>query len=184
METKTKICIVVKAFLEHPTYTIEELAELPEIKKIEISSENILAYLNNPMIIDLFDARTYNDIQNKLNQNLQKNVTTKHFEKPNSRLDGNLKAFSIKIITAKEQRKMDHIYTFTKIHLKHPKISFERIATLYNQNNVIGETVTADYVSECLMSKAYSNFFADNIWNYRPINLLDGQEAIKGEKIK
>lgn len=184
MEIKRKICIVVKAFLEHPTYTMEKLANLPEIKEIKASAKDIQTYLTDPMIINLFDIWTYNTIQNKLNENKQKEIDVDSDQEmtTSQRLSGNHKAFSIKKITPQEKKKMDHIYTFTKIHLRYPKISCDRIAMIYNQNNVIGETVTSDYVSECLMSKTSSNFFADNIWRYSPVNLLDNQQAGKLER--
>ena len=126
MERRTKICIVVKAFLKHSNYTVSELAQLPEIKEIKISSKTILKYLNDPSIINLFDAETYNTIQKLLKQRII-NIDDEQVNEKNNNF--------FKSTDLKDQTRMNHIYTFTRLHLKYPKMSFEKLAELYNQYN-------------------------------------------------
>ena len=52
----------------------------------------------------------------------------------------------------------------------------------YNKNNSRGEIVTGAYVCECLASKSSSNFFADNIWDYKPVNLLQDKKQCERKK--
>lgn len=180
MKKETKICLTVKAFLEHPNYPMTKLAQLPELASIRISRTTILKYLKDPLIIKLFGGKTYDEIQVLLKRNRQnfRKLTQDELEKRRSEI----KETVVRPIKSKEQIRMNHIYTFTCIHLKYPNMSFETIADFYNENNNQGEIVTEDYIRECLATKSNSNFFADNIWIYKPINLLQDEEQNERKK--
>ena len=160
MKKEQKICIAVKAFLEHPTYTMSELSELPELKGISKSS--IQRYLNDSIIINLLGQDTYDNVQALLKKNViaarQKGGINSF--KNNVQVQDSQGRFvaSVKVDnTSKVEQKAKHIVTFSEIFLSNPSLSLQEMVEFYNKNNTTGEVVTRDYVYDCLTSNQVSS---------------------------
>ena len=145
MNKEQKICIVVKAFLEHPTYTMSELSELPELKGISKSS--IQRYLNDSLIINLFGQKTYNNIQALLKKNIMtaRQKGGRNSFKNNVQMQDSQGRFVGSVETdntLKAEVKIKHIIIFSEIFLSNPSLSLQEIAEFYNKSNQNGENVT------------------------------------------
>lgn len=159
MEKNQKVLLTVRAFLQNPNCTIAELSQLPELKKLNISTSAIQRYLNDPIIINLFNKKTYDQIKeqlktNTLNARRRAGITS---FKNNNQTKDQIGRFTGSVRTEdkeKIERKIRHIVTFAEIFLNNPGISLQEIADLYNETNLYGEKVTKAYVYDCLASKS------------------------------
>jgi len=168
MKKEEKICLVVKAFLEHPNYTMTQLAELQELKGISKSS--IQRYLNDPLIINLLGIETYNQIQTLLKKNLlgAKQKGGINSFKNNEQVKDEKGRFVTSIKNddpSKVERKIRHILTFSEIFLNHLSMTLQEIADFYNKTNTYGEVVTRDYVYDCLTNRQTYGVLSDSICN-------------------
>lgn len=192
MEKNQKVLLTVKAFLQHPDYTIAELAELPELKKLKISTSSIQRYLNDPIIVNLFNKKTYDQIKVQLRENTinaRRRAGINTFKNNNQMKDeagrfvGSIRTED----TVKLERKMRHVVAFAEIFLNNPEISLQQIADLYNETNLYGEKVTKAYVYDCLASK--SQYIL--LWEYigdkleqRRFNWGNGTDTVNEEHQK
>lgn len=147
MERRQKICVVVKAFLEHPDYPMMELAELPEVKAAKVSRKTIPKYLTDPTIISLFDSETYNRVQKLFKENRDrvfKNGMGKMIQTKRKHLKKEETAHQFKV------EKSMHVLLLSRISSRYPKMTVEQITKLYNESNDIGEALSVEYVQDCL----------------------------------
>lgn len=151
MERRQKICVIVKAFLEHPDYSMLELAELPEVQAAKISRKTISKYLTDPSIINLLGSETFNKVQ-LLFQNNRTNFKKRAMGKMIETKRSHMKT----PVTSPKRRHIDyaHVLAFIRIKESHPELTIEQIAELYNLSQANGEVVDAQYVSDCLSEEA------------------------------
>lgn len=167
MEKEMKICLVVKCFLKNPTLSMQQLAELPELEGISKSS--IQRYLNNPTVETLFGGETANKIQELLEL---KKISAQQKGGINSFLNNkSVKASGGKFVGSIKSPDLDrlktkcrHIVTFAGIFLNYPTKSLQEIADFYNGTNPDHETVTKDYVYDCLSSKKQYTVLSEDVW--------------------
>lgn len=164
-DKEKKICITVKAFLEHPNFTNEELAKLTGF-----SSSSVQRYLNDPIIKEIFSEETFNKIKELLSNNIkdarrkgginsfQNNEPVKE---SNGYFNGNKKSTQ----TNRLEKKCNDILIFANIFLQNPNLTLEQIADFYNKYYSDKTCdVTRDYVYDCLSSKASYSLLADNLY--------------------
>lgn len=174
MDKSKKICLTVKAFLKHPNLTLVQLAALPELKGISKSS--IQRYLNDSLIVELFDKKTFNKIQEMLEikaSDGHKKGGMNSF-KNNKAIKDSSGKFTGTIKSSDEHRvekKIKHILTFANIYIGHPNMSLQEIADFYNKMNHDGEVVTRDYVYDCLSSREQYNVLSEQLWDMIAIQL-------------
>lgn len=167
MGKKLNIYRTVLAFLEHPTYTMIELSELPELNYISKSS--IQRYLNDPIIIDLFDEETFNKIQSLLKENSlsgRKKGGMHSFEKNEAQKDELGKFIgSVKSDGAhRMENKVKHVLNFVNIFLNNPGMTLQGVADYYNASHAEAH-VTKAYVYDCLTSKDIYDVLGIDVWN-------------------
>ena len=164
-DKEKKICITVKAFLEHPNFTNEELAKLTGF-----SSSSVQRYLNDAIIKEIFSEETFNKIKELLSNNIkdarrkgginsfQNNEPVKE---SNGYFNGNKKSTQ----TNRLEKKCNDILIFANIFLQNPNLTLEQIADFYNKYySDKTSDVTRDYVYDCLSSKASYSLLADNLY--------------------
>ena len=164
-DKEKKICITVKAFLEHPNFTNEELAKLTGF-----SSSSVQRYLNDAIIKEIFSEETFNKIKELLSNNI-KNARRKGginsfqnnepVKESNGYFNGNKKSTQ----TNRLEKKCNDILIFANIFLQNPNLTLEQIADFYNKYySDKACDVTRDYVYDCLSSKASYSLLADNLY--------------------
>ncbi len=166
MKKEEKVYLVVETFLKNPNMSLKDLSLLPQLEGMSRSSIN--RYLNDPLVINLFGLDTYKQIKDIL-----------AFKKLEARKKGGLKSFQnnhalkdeagrfVGSIKAQDdnniKRKIKHILIFTQLLLENPNLSLEEIANIYNNSNLDKETVTRDYVYDCLSEHEKYNIFSSEI---------------------
>ena len=162
-DKEKKICITVKAFLEHPNSTNEELAKLTGF-----SSSSIQRYLNDPVIKELFNDETFSKIKELLSNNIKDDA---------GYFIGNRKSSQ----TNRLESKCNDILIFANIFLKNPNLSLEQIADFYNNYySDKSRKVTRDYVYDCLSKKTSYSLLEDNF--YEVISSQLEERRILGNK--
>ncbi len=180
-DKEKKICITVKAFLEHPNSTNEELAKLTGF-----SSSSIQRYLNYPVIKELFNDETFSKIKELLSNNIKdarRKGGINSFQNNEPIKDdagyfiGNRKSSQ----TNRLESKCNDILIFANIFLKNPNLSLEQIADFYNNYySDKSRKVTRDYVYDCLSKKTSYSLLADNL--YEVISSQLEERRILGNK--
>lgn len=180
-DKEKKICITVKAFLEHPNSTNEELAKLTGF-----SSSSIQRYLNDPVIKELFNDETFSKIKELLSNNIKdarRKGGINSFQNNEPIKDdagyfiGNRKLSQ----TNRLESKCNDILIFANIFLKNPNLSLEQIADFYNNYySDKSRKVTRDYVYDCLSKKTSYSLLADNL--YEVISSQLEERRILGNK--
>ena len=180
-DKEKKICITVKAFLEHPNSTNEELAKLTGF-----SSSSIQRYLNDPVIKELFNDETFSKIKELLSNNIKdarRKGGINSFQNNEPIKDdagyfiGNRKSSQ----TNRLESKCNDILIFANIFLKNPNLSLEQIADFYNNYySDKSRKVTRDYVYDCLSKKTSYSLLADNL--YEVISSQLEERRILGNK--
>ena len=180
-DKEKKICITVKAFLEHPNTTNEELAKLTGF-----SSSGIQRYLNDPVIKELFNDETFSKIKELLSNNIKdarRKGGINSFQNNEPIKDdagyfiGNRKSSQ----TNRLESKCNDILIFANIFLKNPNLSLEQIADFYNNYySDKSRKVTRDYVYDCLSKKTSYSLLADNL--YEVISSQLEERRILGNK--
>lgn len=180
-DKEKKICITVKAFLEHPNSTNEELAKLTGF-----SSSSIQRYLNDPVIKELFNDETFSKIKELLSNNIKdarRKCGINSFQNNEPIKDdagyfiGNRKSSQ----TNRLESKCNDILIFANIFLKNPNLSLEQIADFYNNYySDKSRKVTRDYVYDCLSKKTSYSLLADNL--YEVISSQLEERRILGNK--
>lgn len=180
-DKEKKICITVKAFLEHPNSTNEELAKLTVF-----SSSSIQRYLNDPVIKELFNDETFSKIKELLSNNIKdarRKGGINSFQNNEPIKDdagyfiGNRKSSQ----TNRLESKCNDILIFANIFLKNPNLSLEQIADFYNNYySDKSRKVTRDYVYDCLSKKTSYSLLADNL--YEVISSQLEERRILGNK--
>jgi len=173
-EKEKKICIVVKAFLEHPNFTNEELAQL-----VGLSSSSVQRYLSDPAIKEIFNEETFNKIKELISNNI-KDARRKggiNSFKNNEPIKNELGIFVGNKKTDKNNRlkkKCNDILIFANIFLKNENLSLEQIADFYNTYYSNGvDKVTRDYVYDCLSNKSSYSLLADNLYEVITVKLKE-----------
>lgn len=180
-DKEKKICITVKAFLEHPNFTNEELA-----KMTGFSSSSIQRYLNDPVIKELFNEETFNKIKELLSNNIidarrKGGITSFQNNEPVKNNEGHFIGNKKSDKTNRLENKCNDILIFANIFLKNPNLSLEQIADFYNNYYSDKQRkVTRDYVYDCLSSKASYSLLADNL--YEVISSQLEERRILGNK--
>lgn len=180
-DKEKKICIVVKAFLEHPNYTNEELSVLTGI-----SSSSVQRYLNDPTIKELFSEDTFNKIRELLDNNTlnaRKKGGINYFKNNEALKDDKGKFVGSKKADNPNRlgNKCNDILIFSNIFLQNPNLTLEQIADFYNKYYPYKkQDVTRDYVYDCLSSKESYNLLADNL--YEVISKQLEERRITGNK--
>ena len=198
-DKEKKICITVKAFLEHPNSTNEELAKLTGF-----SSSSIQRYLNDPVIKELFNDETFSKIKELLSNNIKDarrkgGINSFQNNEPikDARRKGGINSFQnnepIKddagyfignrksSQTNRLESKCNDILIFANIFLKNPNLSLEQIADFYNNYySDKSRKVTRDYVYDCLSKKTSYSLLADNL--YEVISSQLEERRILGNK--
>ncbi len=164
-DKEKKICITVKAFLEHPNFTNEELAELTGF-----SSSSVQRYLNDPIIKELFSEETFNKIKELLSNNIKDarrkgGINSFQNNEPIKDVDGRFIGNTKSSQTNRLESKCNDILIFANIFLQNPNLTLEQIADFYNKyySDKSGE-VTRDYVYDCLSKKTSYSLLADNLY--------------------
>ena len=180
-DKEKKICITVKAFLEHPNSTNEELAKLTGF-----SSSSIQRYLTDPVIKELFNDETFSKIKELLSNNIKdarRKGGINSFQNNEPIKDdagyfiGNRKSSQ----TNRLESKCNDILIFANIFLKNPNLSLEQIADFYNNYySDKSRKVTRDYVYDCLSKKTSYSLLADNL--YEVISSQLEERRILGNK--
>lgn len=183
MNKEEKIYIVVTSFLKNPNLTIAQLAELPELQGIPKSS--ISRYLNDPLIIKLFNEKVFNNIKDTLKLKgieARRKGGLKSFQNNQALKDENGRFIGSEANKDEERikRKIKHILIFAQLLLTNPNNSLEDIANMYNESNPENETVTRDYVYDCLSEHQKYNVFSEEISN--TLAVLLEQRRILGNK--
>lgn len=165
-DKEKKICIVVKAFLENPNYTNEELSALTGI-----SSSSVQRYLNNPIIKELFNEETFNKIRELIDSNIvnaRKKGGINYFKNNEAKKDdeGKFVGSEKSTNTNRLEKKCNDILIFSNMFLQNPNLTLQQIADFYNENYPYKvQDVTRDYVYDCLSSKESYNLLADNLYD-------------------
>lgn len=164
-DKEKKICIIVKAFLEHPNYTNKQLSELTGI-----SSSSIQRYLNDPEIKMIFNEDTFNKIKDLIKNNTleaRQKGGINYFKnnEPKKNENGQFEGSKKTNKTNRLEKKSNDILMFSNIFLNNPNLSLQEIADMYN-NYYPGSTekVTSDYVYDCLSTKNSYCLLADNLY--------------------
>ena len=161
-EKEKKILITVKAFLEHPNFTNEEIARLTGY-----SPSSVQRYLNDPSIKEIFNEETFNKIKELLSNNITNarrkggfNSFQKNEPIKNERgvFIGNKKTNQ----TDRLENKCKDILFFSDLFLRNPNLSLQQIADIYNKS--FDKKVTRDYVYDCLTSKSSYDLLSDNLY--------------------
>lgn len=167
MDQDKKICLTVKCFLEHPTFSAQQLSELTELKGISRSS--IQRYLKSELINDMFGEDIYQKIQELLKLNhlsAQKKGGINSFLNNQSVKDrnGQFMGSTKNVNNKKLEIKCKHILSFANIFITYPGMSLQEIADFYNKTNPDYEMVTRDYVYDCLSSKNKYDVLSEQVW--------------------
>lgn len=180
-DKEKKICITVKAFLEHPNFTNEELAKLTGF-----SSSSIQRYLNDPVIKELFNEETFSKIKELLSNNIKDarrkgGINSFQNNEPIKDSNGLFIGSKKSIETNRLESKCNDILIFANIFLQNPNLTLEQIADFYNKyySDKTSE-VTKDYVYDCLSKKTSYSLLADNL--YEVISSQLEERRILGNK--
>ena len=181
MDKEKKICITVKAFLEHPNFTNEELSKLTGF-----SSSSVQRYLNDPIIKELFNDETFSKIKELLSNNIKDarrrgGINSFQNNEPIKDDAGYFIGNKKSIQTNRLESKCNDILIFANIFLKNPNLSLEQIADFYNNYySDKSRKVTRDYVYDCLSKKTSYSLLADNL--YEVISSQLEERRILGNK--
>ena len=166
-----KIMISVKTFLENPTCSINEIAEI--IKNtygLNISTSSVQRYLKEEtMIIQLFDSETYQRIRDLLAKNKltgQQKGGLNSFENNEVVKDKNGKFIGVKKTTKSNRlgKKCNDTLIFANMILSNPDMSLQKIADFYNEFYPSGDIVTKDYVYDCISNKSSYMILAEELY--------------------
>ena len=148
--------LVVQTFLNNPNLTLEELSQKPELKSL--SSSSIQRYLNDPIVIELFDQETYNKIQKELSGSkmdghrkggLHYFENNEPIKDENGKFQGSIKS----VEPSRIETKVKHILAFANVFLNNPEMSLQDIADFFNEASEGKYHFTKAYVYDCLNSK-------------------------------